>query len=318
MEQSLIGWKEFELEVMRDLNDNCMIVCSIENVDPMGVHTGDSITVAPAQTLTDKEYQRLRDASIAIIREMGVECGGSNVQMAVNPEDGGCLTAAAAGGGGGGGEGRAAGRAAAVGGVNGSKCMHAAAVSQAAAHTPWAGMPKVVLPPSTPPPPPCLPPHIPTHTYSHALLPPPPAATGEMQIIEMNPRVSRSSALASKATGFPIAKMAAKLAVGYTLDQIANDITKKTPASFEPSIDYIVTKIPKFAFEKFPGTKAELTTQVCGWVGGWVWVDVCVGRGGGGGSDWRACRITWLVEVHGALPQHTGLNPSPYPKFPQP
>eukprot|EP00775_Hariotina_reticulata_P009331 gene9331-9495_t len=172
VEQSLIGWKEFELEVMRDLKDNCMIVCSIENVDPMGVHTGDSITVAPAQTLTDKEYQRLRDASIAIIREMGVECGGSNVQMAVNPVD------------------------------------------------------------------------------------------GEVMIIEMNPRVSRSSALASKATGFPIAKMAAKLAVGYTLDQIANDITQKTPASFEPSIDYIVTKIPKFAFEKFKGTKAELTTQM--------------------------------------------------------
>eukprot|EP00879_Flechtneria_rotunda_P008192 GHRR01008582.1.p1 GENE.GHRR01008582.1~~GHRR01008582.1.p1 ORF type:complete len:946 (+),score=318.01 GHRR01008582.1:215-3052(+) len=172
VEQSLIGWKEFELEVMRDLKDNCMIVCSIENVDPMGVHTGDSITVAPAQTLTDKEYQRLRDAAIAIIREMGVECGGSNVQMAINPED------------------------------------------------------------------------------------------GEVMIIEMNPRVSRSSALASKATGFPIAKMAAKLAVGYTLDQIPNDITQKTPASFEPSIDYIVTKIPKFAFEKFKGTKAELTTQM--------------------------------------------------------
>ncbi|KAG2424433.1 hypothetical protein HXX76_014486 [Chlamydomonas incerta] len=172
VEQSLLGWKEYELEVMRDLNDNCMIVCSIENVDPMGVHTGDSITVAPSQTLTDKELQRLRDASIAIIREMGVECGGSNVQMAVNPED------------------------------------------------------------------------------------------GEMVIIEMNPRVSRSSALASKATGFPIAKMAAKLAVGYTLDQIANDITQKTPASFEPSIDYVVTKVPRFAFEKFSGSKAELTTMM--------------------------------------------------------
>jgi len=172
VEKSLIGWKEYELEVMRDLADNCVIVCSIENVDPMGVHTGDSITVAPSQTLTDREYQRLRDAAIAIIREMGVECGGSNVQMAVNPDD------------------------------------------------------------------------------------------GEMVIIEMNPRVSRSSALASKATGFPIAKFAAKLAVGYTLDQIANDITQKTPASFEPSIDYIVTKIPRFAFEKFPGTKAELTTMM--------------------------------------------------------
>mmetsp|Transcript_26527 Transcript_26527/g.67485 ORF Transcript_26527/g.67485 Transcript_26527/m.67485 type:complete len:1174 (-) Transcript_26527:836-4357(-) len=172
VEMSLIGWKEYELEVMRDLKDNCVIICSIENVDPMGVHTGDSITVAPAQTLTDKEYQRLRDAAIAIIREMGVECGGSNVQMAINPDD------------------------------------------------------------------------------------------GDMIIIEMNPRVSRSSALASKATGFPIAKMAAKLAVGYTLDQIPNDITQKTPASFEPSIDYVVTKVPRFAFEKFPGSKAELTTMM--------------------------------------------------------
>ncbi|KAK9816811.1 hypothetical protein WJX72_005323 [[Myrmecia] bisecta] len=172
IEQSLLGWKEFELEVMRDLADNVVIICSIENVDPMGVHTGDSITIAPSQTLTDKEYQRLRDAAVAIIREMGVECGGSNVQMGIDPE------------------------------------------------------------------------------------------TGEMMIIEMNPRVSRSSALASKATGFPIAKIAAKLAVGLTLDQIANDITLKTPASFEPSIDYIVTKIPRFAFEKFPGAKAELTTQM--------------------------------------------------------
>lgn len=153
MEQSLLGWKEFELEVMRDMKDNVVIICSIENVDPMGVHTGDSITIAPAQTLTDKEYQRLRDAAVAIIREMGVETGGSNVQMGIDPED------------------------------------------------------------------------------------------GEMMIIEMNPRVSRSSALASKATGFPIAKIAAKLAVGLTLDQIPNDITLKTPASFEPSIDYIVTKV---------------------------------------------------------------------------
>lgn len=153
MEQSLLGWKEFELEVMRDMKDNVVIICSIENVDPMGVHTGDSITIAPAQTLTDKEYQRLRDAAVAIIREMGVETGGSNVQMGIDPED------------------------------------------------------------------------------------------GAMMIIEMNPRVSRSSALASKATGFPIAKIAAKLAVGLTLDQIPNDITLKTPASFEPSIDYIVTKV---------------------------------------------------------------------------
>ncbi|MGK7903750.1 MAG: carbamoyl-phosphate synthase large subunit [Hormoscilla sp.] len=172
IEQSLIGWKEFELEVMRDLADNVVIICSIENVDPMGVHTGDSITVAPAQTLTDKEYQRLRDASIQIIREIGVETGGSNIQFAVNP-------------------------------VN-----------------------------------------------------------GDVIVIEMNPRVSRSSALASKATGFPIAKFAAKLAVGYTLDEIKNDITKKTPASFEPTIDYVVTKIPRFAFEKFAGSEPVLTTQM--------------------------------------------------------
>ena len=172
IEQSLLGWKEFELEVMRDLADNVVIICSIENVDPMGVHTGDSITVAPAQTLTDKEYQRLRDASIRIIREIGVETGGSNIQFAVNPTN------------------------------------------------------------------------------------------GDFIVIEMNPRVSRSSALASKATGFPIAKFAAKLAVGYTLDEISNDITKKTPASFEPTIDYVVTKVPRFAFEKFPGTNAVLTTQM--------------------------------------------------------
>jgi carbamoyl-phosphate synthase large subunit len=172
IEKSLLGWKEYELEVMRDLADNVVIICSIENLDPMGIHTGDSITVAPAQTLTDKEYQRLRDASIKIIREIGVETGGSNIQFAVNPD------------------------------------------------------------------------------------------TGEVVVIEMNPRVSRSSALASKATGFPIAKMAAKLAVGYTLDEIPNDITKKTPASFEPTIDYVVTKIPRFAFEKFPGSQPFLTTQM--------------------------------------------------------
>ncbi|MBE9127367.1 MULTISPECIES: carbamoyl-phosphate synthase large subunit [unclassified Coleofasciculus] len=172
VEQSLLGWKEFELEVMRDLADNVVIICSIENIDPMGVHTGDSITVAPAQTLTDKEYQRLRDYSIQIIREIGVETGGSNIQFAINP------------------------------------------------------------------------------------------LTGDVIVIEMNPRVSRSSALASKATGFPIAKFAAKLAVGYTLDEIPNDITKKTPASFEPTIDYVVTKIPRFAFEKFPGSEPVLTTQM--------------------------------------------------------
>ncbi|MGK7953370.1 MAG: carbamoyl-phosphate synthase large subunit [Xenococcaceae cyanobacterium] len=172
VEKSLLGWKEYELEVMRDLADNVVIICSIENIDPMGVHTGDSITVAPAQTLTDKEYQRLRDYSQAIIREIGVETGGSNIQFAVNP-------------------------------VN-----------------------------------------------------------GDVIVIEMNPRVSRSSALASKATGFPIAKFAAKLAVGYTLDEIPNDITQKTPASFEPTIDYVVTKIPRFTFEKFPGTEPVLTTQM--------------------------------------------------------
>jgi carbamoyl-phosphate synthase large subunit len=172
IDQSLLGWKEYELEVMRDLADNVVIICSIENLDPMGIHTGDSITVAPAQTLTDKEYQRLRDMSIKIIREIGVETGGSNIQFAVSP-------------------------------VN-----------------------------------------------------------GDVVVIEMNPRVSRSSALASKATGFPIAKMAAKLAVGYTLDEINNDITKKTPASFEPTIDYVVTKIPRFAFEKFPGSEPVLTTQM--------------------------------------------------------
>ena len=172
VEQSLLGWKEYELEVMRDLADNVVIICSIENIDPMGVHTGDSITVAPAQTLTDKEYQRLRDASIKIIREIGVETGGSNIQFAVNP------------------------------------------------------------------------------------------LNGEFIVIEMNPRVSRSSALASKATGFAIAKIAAKLAVGYTLNELTNDITKQTPTSFEPTIDYVVTKVPRFAFEKFPGTEPVLTTQM--------------------------------------------------------
>ncbi|HEU5019939.1 MAG TPA: carbamoyl-phosphate synthase large subunit [Pseudolabrys sp.] len=173
IEESVLGWKEFEMEVVRDKNDNCIIVCSIENVDPMGVHTGDSITIAPALTLTDKEYQIMRDASIAVLREIGVETGGSNVQFAVNPAD------------------------------------------------------------------------------------------GRLVVIEMNPRVSRSSALASKATGFPIAKVAAKLAVGYTLDEIANDITGgATPASFEPTIDYVVTKIPRFAFEKFPGAEPVLTTSM--------------------------------------------------------
>ncbi len=172
IDQSLIGWKEYELEVMRDTADNVVIVCSIENFDPMGVHTGDSITVAPAQTLTDKEYQRMRDASIAVIRAVGVETGGSNIQFGINPKN------------------------------------------------------------------------------------------GDMVVIEMNPRVSRSSALASKATGFPIAKLAAKLAVGYTLDELPNDITKKTVACFEPSIDYVVVKIPRWTFEKFPDADETLTTQM--------------------------------------------------------
>ena len=172
VEESVLGWKEYEMEVVRDKADNCIIICSIENVDPMGIHTGDSITVAPALTLTDKEYQVMRNASLAVLREIGVDTGGSNVQFAVNPAD------------------------------------------------------------------------------------------GRMVVIEMNPRVSRSSALASKATGFPIAKIAAKLAVGYTLDELTNDMTKVTPASFEPTIDYVVTKIPRFTFEKFPGTDATLTTSM--------------------------------------------------------
>ncbi|RQW89710.1 MAG: carbamoyl-phosphate synthase large subunit, partial [Geobacter sp.] len=172
VEESVIGWKEYELEVMRDTKDNVVIICSIENLDPMGVHTGDSITVAPAQTLTDKEYQLLRDASLKIIREIGVDTGGSNIQFSINPRD------------------------------------------------------------------------------------------GRLAVIEMNPRVSRSSALASKATGFPIAKIAAKLAVGYYLDELRNDITRETPTCFEPTIDYVVTKIPRFTFEKFPAADATLTTQM--------------------------------------------------------
>jgi carbamoyl-phosphate synthase large subunit len=172
IEECLTGWKEYEMEVMRDHKDQCVVICAIENFDPMGVHTGDSITVAPAMTLTDKEYQLMRDASFACIREVGVETGGSNIQFSVNPEN------------------------------------------------------------------------------------------GRMVVIEMNPRVSRSSALASKATGFPIAKIAAKLAVGYTLDELQNDITRETPACFEPTIDYVVTKIPRFTFEKFPGTDDTLTSAM--------------------------------------------------------
>ena len=172
LEESILGWKEYELEVMRDKHDNVVIVCSIENFDPMGVHTGDSITVAPAMTLTDREYQRMRDVGIAIIREVGVDTGGCNIQFAVNPDD------------------------------------------------------------------------------------------GRMIVIEMNPRVSRSSALASKATGFPIAKIAAKLAVGYTLDEIPNDITREDPGLFEPTLDYVVVKVPRFAFEKFPAADPTLTTHM--------------------------------------------------------
>ncbi|HJY50849.1 MAG TPA: carbamoyl-phosphate synthase large subunit, partial [Stellaceae bacterium] len=172
IEESVLGWKEYEMEVVRDRADNCIIVCSIENIDPMGIHTGDSVCVAPALTLTDKEYQLMRNAAIAVLREIGVDTGGSNVQFAVNPAD------------------------------------------------------------------------------------------GRLVVIEMNPRVSRSSALASKATGFPIAKVAAKLAVGYTLDELSNEITRITPASFEPTIDYIVTKMPRFTFEKFPGTEPLLTTSM--------------------------------------------------------
>src|SRR5690606_38303488 len=172
IEESLLGWKEYEMEVMRDRADNCVIICSIENFDPMGVHTGDSITVAPVQTLTDKEYQIMRDASFAVIRAVGVETGGSNIQFSVDPQ------------------------------------------------------------------------------------------TGRVTVLEMNPRVRRSSALASKATGFPIAKIAAKLAVGYLLDELKNDITRETPASFEPSSDYVVVKIPRFAFEKFPQADPTLNTQM--------------------------------------------------------
>ncbi|MEV8442252.1 carbamoyl-phosphate synthase large subunit, partial [Actinosynnema sp. NPDC051121] len=172
IEESVLGWKEYELELMRDRNDNVVVVCSIENIDPMGVHTGDSVTVAPAMTLTDREYQHMRDVGIAVIREVGVDTGGCNIQFAINP------------------------------------------------------------------------------------------ANGRMVVIEMNPRVSRSSALASKATGFPIAKIAAKLAIGYTLDEIRNDITGETPASFEPTLDYVVVKVPRFAFEKFPGADSTLTTTM--------------------------------------------------------
>src|SRR5438874_2188562 len=172
LEESVLGWKEYELELMRDRHDNVVVVCSIENVDPMGVHTGDSVTVAPAMTLTDREYQRLRDLGIAVLREVGVDTGGCNIQFAVSPRD------------------------------------------------------------------------------------------GRLVVIEMNPRVSRSSALASKATGFPIAKIAAKLAIGYTLDEIPNDITRQTPAAFEPTLDYVVVKIPRFAFEKFPSADPVLTTHM--------------------------------------------------------
>jgi carbamoyl-phosphate synthase large subunit len=235
IEESLLGWKEYEMEVMRDRADNCVIVCSIENFDPMGVHTGDSITVAPIQTLTDKEYQIMRDASFAIIREIGVETGGSNIQFSVNPQ------------------------------------------------------------------------------------------TGRMIVIEMNPRVSRSSALASKATGFPIAKIAAKLAVGYTLDEIRNDITRETPASFEPTIDYVVTKVPRFTFEKFPNTDPTLTTQMKS-----VGEAMAIGRTfkeslqkalrslevgawgfGGGKAEWTAPVSAYAPTASGTLPKVAGAGPAP-------
>ncbi|MEM6623510.1 MAG: carbamoyl-phosphate synthase large subunit [Pseudomonadota bacterium] len=219
IDESLLGWKEFEMEVVRDRADNCIIVCSIENVDPMGVHTGDSITVAPALTLTDKEYQMLRNASIAVLREIGVETGGSNVQFAIEPD------------------------------------------------------------------------------------------TGRIVVIEMNPRVSRSSALASKATGFPIAKVAAKLAVGYTLDELQNDITGVTPASFEPTIDYVVTKIPRFAFEKFPGAKPELTTAMKS-----VGEAMAIGRSFHESVQKALCSLeTGLtgfdpIEIEGLTPEQTGAE----------
>jgi carbamoyl-phosphate synthase large subunit len=237
IEESLLGWKEYEMEVMRDRADNCVIICSIENFDPMGVHTGDSITVAPAQTLTDKEYQIMRDASFAVIREIGVETGGSNIQFSVDPK------------------------------------------------------------------------------------------TGRMIVIEMNPRVSRSSALASKATGFPIAKIAAKLAVGYTLDEIKNDITRETPASFEPTIDYVVVKVPRFTFEKFPQTDPTLTTQMKS-----VGEAMAIGRTfkeslqkalrslevgawgfGGGSAEYKPAvgEYSHSVRSSGPLPKVAGAGPAP-------
>ena len=220
VEESIIGWKEFEMEVVRDKADNCIIVCSIENIDPMGVHTGDSITVAPALTLSDREYQMMRNASIAVLREIGVETGGSNVQFAVNPRD------------------------------------------------------------------------------------------GRMVVIEMNPRVSRSSALASKATGFPIAKVAAKCAIGYTLDEIANDITGGAmPASFEPTIDYVVTKIPRFAFERFQGSDTTLTTSMKS-VGeamaiGRTFQESCKRRC----VRWTLDSLVWMKSRSRALPTKTRAAP---------
>jgi carbamoyl-phosphate synthase large subunit len=218
IEESLLGWKEFEMEVVRDKADNCIIVCSIENLDPMGVHTGDSITVAPAQTLTDKEYQIMRNASIAVLREIGVDTGGSNVQFAVNPKNGRMIVIE----------------------MN-PRVSRSSALASKATGFPIA---KVAARLAV------------GYTLDEL-------KNGRMIVIEMNPRVSRSSALASKATGFPIAKVAARLAVGYTLDELKNEITGgATPASFEPSIDYVVTKVPRFAFEKFPTADARLTTQM--------------------------------------------------------
>lgn len=217
IEESVLGWKEFEMEVVRDRADNCIIICSIENVDPMGVHTGDSITVAPALTLTDKEYQIMRNASIAVLREIGVDTGGSNVQFAINPDD------------------------------------------------------------------------------------------GRMVVIEMNPRVSRSSALASKATGFPIAKIAAKLAVGYHLDELGNDITGVTPAAFEPTIDYIVTKIPRFTFEKFPGADPLLTTSMKS-VGEAMAIGRCFAESLQKGLRSMETGLSGLNEVHIADTSRDGLR----------
>ena len=220
IEESVLGWKEYELELMRDRHDNVVVVCSIENLDPMGVHTGDSITVAPAMTLTDREYQHMRDVGIAVLRAVGVDTGGCNIQFAVHPE------------------------------------------------------------------------------------------TGRLVVIEMNPRVSRSSALASKATGFPIAKIAARLAVGYTLDEIRNDITGETPAAFEPTLDYVVVKIPRFAFEKFPGADPELTTTMKS-VGEAMALGPLVRRGAGQGAALDGDRGRRVLDRARTRPRRPTSPPRP-------